>query len=117
MRWRLRRRRTSLECLLRRRASLKGLLLGSLLLLLLELLGLLPRIACILGLLLLRLLSKALRLAREASHLRLHWSSTKACRLRSHSSLEVALEAAGLLEGLLLLAILWLPRSGAIAAP
>lgn len=81
-------------------------------LLLLELLALLPWVACELRLLRL-LLSKALRLARIASELLLQRGSSISCRLRCQS----ALEATGLLEGLLLLAILWLPRSGAVAAP
>lgn len=88
-----------------------------LLLLLLELLALLARIARILRLLgllrLLLLLSKALRLAREARELLLHWSAAIACWLRCHA----ALEACGLLERLLLLAILRLPGPGAVAAP
>jgi hypothetical protein len=93
------------------RAGLEGLLLGRLLLL--ELLALLPWKARILRLLGLLLLSEPLRLARKASKLRLHWASSKASRLGRHS----ALEASGLLlERLLLLAILRLPRSGAIAA-
>lgn len=103
--------------LLRRRASLEGHLLGSLLLLL-ELLALLPWEARVLRLLRLRLLSEALRLAREASKLLLHWlhwPSSEARRLRCQS----ALEAAGLLEGLLLLLlpILRLPRSGTVPTP
>jgi hypothetical protein len=88
-------------------------------LLLLELV-LLPRIAGVLWLLRLLLLPKTLRLARKASILLLHWTSSKACRLRAES----ALEAAGLpiwllllLLLLLLLAILGLSRSGAVAAP
>jgi hypothetical protein len=64
-------------------------------------------------LLLLLLLSKALRLARIASELLLHGSSPKTCWLRTKATLE----AAGLLERLLLLAILRLPRPGTIAAP
>lgn len=100
----------------RRRASLEGYLLGSLLLL--ELLALLPWEARVLRLLRLRLLSEALRLAREASKLLLHWlhwPSSEARRLRCQS----ALEAAGLLEGLLLLLlpILRLPRSGTVPTP
>jgi hypothetical protein len=63
----------------RRRASLEGHLLGSLLLL--ELLVLLPWEACVLRLLRLRRLSKALRLARKASKLWLHWSSSESRRL------------------------------------
>lgn len=96
------------------RASLEGHLLGCLLLL--ELLGLLTRETSILWLQL-RLLSKALRLTREACKLWLHWATSKAGRL-GH---QPALEAAGLLELLLLLllllAILRLPGSGAVAAP
>jgi hypothetical protein len=103
--WRL------LRLLLRRRTRLEGHLRRGLLL---ELLALLARIARVLRLLRLRLLSKALRLARKASKLRLHWGSPKARRLGRHSTLN----ASGLLEWLLrLLAVLRLPRSGAVAAP
>ena len=109
--------RRLLLLLLRRRASLEGHLLGSLLLLL-ELLVLLPWEACVLRLHARWLLSEALRLAREASKLllhRLHWPSSEARRLRCQS----ALEAAGLLEGLLLLLlpILRLSRSGTVSTP
>jgi hypothetical protein len=98
--------------LLERRASLEGHLLWSLLLL--ELLVLLPWEARVLRLLRLRLLSKALRLARKASILWLHWSSSESRRL----GCQTTLKAAGLLEGLLLLLpILRLPRSGTIPTP
>jgi len=109
-----RRLRLLLLLLLGRRAGLVGHLLRGLLLLL-ELLALLAWEARILWLLRLRLLSEALRLARKASKLLLHWSSSKARGLRH----QAALEASGLLEWrlLLLLAILWLPRSGTVAAP
>lgn len=93
--------------LLRRRcAGLEGLLLRSLL----ELLTLLPRIARELGLLLLR---EALRLAWEACELLLQLTSWEASRLRR----KPALEAAGLLEGLLLAILGLLPRSGAVPTP
>ena len=91
----------------RRRAGLEGWLLWRRLL---EGLGLLAWIARELRLLL--LLREALRLSRKARELLLDWASAKACRLRSQS----ALEASGLLERLLL-AILRLARSGAVAAP
>jgi hypothetical protein len=83
-------------------------------LLLLELV-LLSRIAGVLRLLRLLLLPKPLRLAREASILLLQWSSSKARWLRAESALKAALLPVWLL--LLLLAILRLPRSGAVAAP
>jgi hypothetical protein len=103
--WRL------LRLLLGRHTRLEGHLLRSRLL---ELLALLARIARVLRLLRLRLLSKALRLARKASKLLLHWASSKARWLGRHSTLK----ASRLLEWLLLLlAVLRLPRSGAIAAP
>ena len=105
--------RRLLLLLLRRRASLEGHLLGSLLLL--ELLVLLPWEARVLRLLRLRRLSKALRLARKASKLWLHWSSSESRRLRCQSTLK----ASRLLEGLLLLLlpILRLPRSGTVPTP
>jgi hypothetical protein len=86
-----------------------------LLLLLLEALGLLTAwIACELRLLLLRRRREALRLSRKACELLLHRRRSKARRLRP----QPALEAAGLLEWLLLLlAISRLPRSGAVRAP
>ena len=94
------------------RARLKWLLLRSLL----ERLTLLPEVARELRLLLRRLL-EALRLPWVARELRLELSTPESSRLRTQSSLE----AAGLLEGLLLLllllAILRLPRTGAVAAP
>jgi hypothetical protein len=97
----------------RRRTGLKGHLLRRLLLLL-ELLVLLPWEACVLRLLRLRLLSKALRLARKASKLRLHWTSSESRRLRCQSALKASRL---LLEGRLLLPILRLPRSGTITTP
>jgi hypothetical protein len=96
----------------RRRTGLKGHLLRRLLLL--ELLVLLPWEACVLRLLRLRLLSKALRLARKASKLRLHWTSSESRRLRCQSALKASRL---LLEGRLLLPILRLPRSGTITTP
>ena len=107
--------RRLLLLLLRRRASLEGHLLGSLLLLLLELLVLLPWEACVLRLHARWLLSEALRLARKASKLWLHWSSSESRRLRCQSPLK----ASRLLEGLLLLLlpILRLPRSGTVPTP
>ena len=68
--------------------------------------------------LLLRSLLERLTLLPEvARELRLELSTPESSRLRTQSSLE----AAGLLEGLLLLllllAILRLPRTGAVAAP
>jgi hypothetical protein len=102
--------------LLLRGTSLEWLLLRSLLL---ELVLLLPWISCVLRLLRLRLLlllPKSLRLARVASELWLHWTSSKASRLRSKSTLK-ALGLSIWLLLLLLLAILRLPRSGAVAAP
>jgi hypothetical protein len=97
----------------RRRTGLKGHLLRSLLLL--ELLVLLPWEARVLRLLRLRLLSKALRLARKASKLRLHRTSSESRRLRCQSTLKASRL---LLEGLLLLLpILRLPRSGTITTP
>ena len=94
------------------RSSLELLLLRGLLLLELVLLS---RIAGVLRLLRLLLLPKPLRLAREASILLLQWSSPKARWLGAESALEAALLPVWLL--LLLLAILRLPRSGAVAAP
>lgn len=79
---------------------------------LLKRLVLLARKACELWLLLLLLLLEILRLSRKACKLGLQWASAKSCRLRAQS----ALEAAGLLERLLL-SIPRLPRSGAVAAP
>jgi hypothetical protein len=110
LRWRL------LLLLLLGRSRLEWLLLRSLGLL--EL-ALLPRIASVLRLLWLLwllwlLLPKPLRLARKASVLRLHWTSAKTCRLRSQSTLKASLLSIRLL---LLLAILGLPRAGAVAAP
>jgi hypothetical protein len=64
-------------------------------------------------LLLLLLLSEALRLSRKACELRLQWASSKSSGLGAESTLK----AAGLLERLLLLAILRLPRSGAVGTP
>jgi hypothetical protein len=93
---------------------LKGLLLGSLLLLELVLLPRITRVLRLLRLwLLLLLLPETLRLARKASVLWLHWTSSKACRLRSQS----ALKAPRLSIRLLLLAVRRLPGSGAVAAP
>jgi len=83
--------------------------------LLLETLGLLTAwIARELRLLLLRRRREALRLSRKACELLLHQRSSKSRGLRPQS----ALEAAGLLERLLLLlAIARLSRSGAVRAP
>jgi hypothetical protein len=94
------------------RPSLELLLLWSLRLL--ELL-LLSWVSCELRLLrLCLLLPETLRLTRVASKLWLHWASSKASRLRS----KLALEACRLsILLLLLLAILGLSRSGAVAAP
>jgi hypothetical protein len=95
------------------RPSLELLLLRGLLLLELVLLSRITSVLWLLGLLL--LLPKSLRLAREASILLLHGSSPKARWLRAESALKAALLPVWLL--LLLLAILRLPRSGAVAAP
>ena len=84
---------------------------GLLLLSLLEVLRLRPWIARELGLL---LLWETLRLARIASELLLQRASTEASRLGCESTLE----AAGLLEWLLLAILrLLLPRSGAVPTP
>jgi hypothetical protein len=93
---------------------LEWLLLRSLL----KCLVLLAWIARELGLLLLGLLEIVLRLPRKACKLRLHWTASKSSRLRRQSSLKATwLLAIRLLLLLLLLAILRLPRSGAVAAP
>lgn len=105
--------RSLLLLLLRRCASLKGHLLGSLLLLKLALLAWKTGILW----LELLLLSEALRLAREASILRLEWAAAEASGLRHQSALEASRLLLELLLLLLLLAILRLPRSGAVAAP
>jgi hypothetical protein len=97
--------------LLRWRSGLELLLLRSWRLLELALLA---RIARKLRLLRLWLLPEPLRLAGEASELRLHWTSSKASRLRSKPALKAALLPILLLR---LLAILGLPGSGAVAAP
>jgi hypothetical protein len=99
--------------LLRWRSGLEWLLLWSLRLLELALLSRIARVLRLLRLLLL-LLPEPLRLAREASVLRLHWTSAKTCRLRCQSTLKASLLSVRLL---LLLAILGLPRAGAVAAP
>jgi hypothetical protein len=100
--------------LLRCGSSLELLLLRSCRLLELALLSRIARELRLLRLWL--LLPEPLRLAREASVLRLHWTSSKACRLGSKSALKAALLSIWLLL-LLLLAILRLSRSGAVAAP
>ncbi len=95
---------------LRSGASLKGMLLWSLL----ERLALVTGEARDLRLLrLLLLLLEALRLPRKARELRLERNSPISRRLRAHGSLE----AAGLLERLLLLAILGLPGAGTVPTP
>jgi hypothetical protein len=101
--------------LLLRSSCLELLLLWSLLL---ELILLLPWISRVLWLLRLRLLlPESLRLSRIASELWLHWTSSKACRLRSKSTLTLKASGLSIWLLLLLLAILGLPRSGAVAAP
>jgi hypothetical protein len=100
--------------LLRWGSSLELLLLRSCRLLELALLARIARELRLLRLWL--LLPEPLRLAGEASVLRLHWTSPKACRLGSKSALKAALLSIWLLW-LLLLAILRLAWSGAVAAP
>jgi hypothetical protein len=102
--------------LLLRGSSLELLLLRSWRLLELALLARISRELRLLRLWL--LLPEPLRLPGEASELRLHWTSSKACRLGSKSALKAALLSIWLLLLLLLLlAILRLPGSGAVAAP
>lgn len=106
--------RWGLLLLLRWCSSLEWLLLRSWWLL--EL-ALLPWKASVLLLhwLLLLLLPESLRLSRKACVLLLQWSPSKTCRLRCQSALKASRLLPVLL--LLLLAILRLPRSGAVAAP
>jgi hypothetical protein len=98
------------------RSRLELLLHGRGLLLELSLLARIARVLLLhwLWLLLLLLLPEPLRLSRKASVLLLNWRSPKSCRLRRQSALKASRLAIWLL---LLLAILLLAGSGAVAAP